>query len=156
MEEKIINLKELEKFAPKLKGKRVLVGGCFDILHIGHIKYLKAAKKEGDSLIIALESDEFIKKRKNKTPFHNIVERAEILASLDFVDLIIILPYFTKSDDYLNLVTTIKPDIIAISQGDLKEDNKKNQAKKIGAKLKIVTPYIPNKASSLIDINKSN
>jgi cytidyltransferase-like protein len=62
---RIFDLQELERFLPgKSKGKIVLAGGSFDILHIGHVKFLSEAKGAGDYLIILLESDQKVKKVK--------------------------------------------------------------------------------------------
>lgn len=137
-------------FFKKIKEKKVLVGGCFDILHYGHVKFLKSAKKEGDKLIVALESDEFIKKNKERKPFHNQKERAFILSCLDCVDWIIMLPKFKNSTDYDQLVQLIKPDVIAVSQGDPFYHKKKKQAKKYNAQVKIVTPLYRKFSSTKI------
>lgn len=150
MHGKTIDFKNLKIVGEGLNGKKVLAGGCFDILHIGHMRYLSLAKSLGDLLIVALESDEFIKTRKKKQPFHNMEERAEILAALEFVDLIVKLPLFKSDRDYLNLVKIIKPDIIAITAGDPQEKNKKMHAQKTGAQVVEVVPHLNKKASSLI------
>ncbi len=140
---KIISYENFEKIKSLLKNKKtVLVGGCFDLIHYGHLQFLKKAKKQGDFLIVALESDEFIKKNKRKEPIHSQDERAEILANLEVVDLVIKLPLFNKDEDYLQLVKTVSPQIIAITKGDPQMINKKNQAKLIDAKLKIVIPLL--------------
>ncbi len=130
--------------------KIVLVGGCYDILHYGHYAFLKAASEEGDILIIALESDEFIKKRKNRTPVHTQQQRAEILSGLSFVDYVIKLPFMNGDTDYMHLVDMTKPTIIAITDGDPQLENKKRQAEKVGAQLKIVTPVVESFSSSSI------
>jgi len=148
MSKKIIEYNKLRTIIPKLTGKKVLVGGCFDFLHIGHIRFLKAAKKEGDILIIVLESDEFIQKKKKRQPFHNQIERAEILSSLQMVDVVILLPFLKSGNDYLNLVKIVKPDIVAVTENDPQLKNKKRQVNKIGGILKIVVPHINNIASS--------
>lgn len=132
------------------KKKTVLVGGCFDLFHFGHLKFLQAAKKSGDYLIILLESDQFIKEKKRKTPVHNQKERAEILAIINFVDLIILLPYLKSGSEYFQLVKKINPGIIAVTEGDNFIQDKKNQAKKINAQLKVVTPLIKKFSSSKI------
>ena len=63
----IITYADLEKSNAVFKDKKiVLVGGCFDLIHYGHLKFLEAAKEQGDFLIVALESDEFIKKHKRE------------------------------------------------------------------------------------------
>ncbi len=96
--------------------KKVLVGGCFDILHYGHIYFLKKASKLGNYLIVALESDEKVKKIKGpKRPIHTQKKRAEILKSLRFVNKVISLP---PSPDYIHLVKRIKPNIIACDEED--------------------------------------
>jgi rfaE bifunctional protein nucleotidyltransferase chain/domain len=113
----------------------VLVGGCFDILHYGHVKFLEAAKKHG-TLLVALESDANVIRRKGMSrPIHKETQRAEILAQLNVVDYVLLLPELTKHDDYYKLVQDIKPDIIAITQGDSYLDKKREQASQVGAKL---------------------
>ncbi len=130
--------------------KVVLVGGCFEIIHYGHFKFLEKAKKEGDFLIVALESDEFISKKKLRKPIHNQDQRAEMLSNLKSVDLIIKLPYFSQDDDYFNLVKLIKPTVIAVTKGDPQIKNKKKQAKSIKAKVKIVVPLFKNFSTTKI------
>ena len=122
--------------------KIVLVGGCFDLLHYGHLTFLKKAKKEGDFLIVALESDEFIKDHKDRVSIHSQDQRAEILASLVFVDLVIKLPIFRSDIEYSSFVKKIKPSIIAITKGDKQLDNKKKQAQEVGAKVVTVSDLI--------------
>ena len=121
---------------------KVLVGGCFDILHVGHIKFLKNAKSFGDYLIILLESDVNIKKMKGKNrPIYNQGERKMVLESLSFVDKVVILPGIVNDETYSKLVKKIKPNIIAITEGDPIRDKKLIQAKSVGAKLKIIKKY---------------
>src|SRR3990167_5163815 len=98
--------------------RKVLVGGCFDILHYGHVHFLREAKKLGDYLIVALESDFGVKKLKGKNrPFHNEKQRKEILESLKFVDEVIILKDKMANEDYEQMVTEISPHIIAVAKG---------------------------------------
>lgn len=97
---------------------KVLVGGCFDILHYGHIHFLREAKKLGDHLIVALESDENLKRLKGSTrPIHNQKQRKEILESLKFVDEVLLLPEMKTDSEYEKMVTKIAPHIIAITEG---------------------------------------
>lgn len=127
----------------KKAGKKiVLVGGCFDLLHYGHYRFLKNAKNCGDYLIVAVESDEFIVKHKKRRPIHSQRERAEILAELKCVDEVILLPYLSSDSEYESFVREIDPDIIAVTQGDPQIENKKRQIKKIGGDLRIVTPVL--------------
>lgn len=142
---KIVFYKNLEKSASIFKDKKsVLVGGCFDLIHYGHLKFLEKAKKQGDYLIVALESDEFIKKNKRKLQVHNQNERAEILANLNMVDMIVLLPFFQTNNDYFELVKKISPSIIAVTEGDKQLENKKKQAELIGAEVKEVIINLKN------------
>jgi len=103
------------------KVKVVLVGGCFDILHYGHISFLKKAKKLGNYLVVALESDENTMKLKGPSrPIHNQNQRKKMLESLRFVNKVIALPPMKSDSDYEKLVRKVNPDIIAVTQGDTK------------------------------------
>jgi len=68
--------------------KIVFTNGCFDILHVGHIRYLKEARKLGDVLIVAVNSDSSVRKIKPLRPINSQSERAEVLASLEMVDFV--------------------------------------------------------------------
>lgn len=139
----IIPYSDLEKSTKLFEGKRVvLVGGCFDLLHYGHIKFLKSASSTGDFMVIALESDEFIKKNKRKSPIHNQQERAEILVTLNMVDMVVLLPFFDNENEYRNLVGLIRPEIIAVTEGDRYLEKKQAQAKAIGAEVKVVSQLL--------------
>jgi cytidyltransferase-like protein len=130
--------------------KIVLVGGCFDIIHFGHIQFLEKAKEQGDYLVVALEPDERIIQNKQRTPTHTQKERAYNLSALRFVDQVIMLPLLNGFDDYLALVKNIKPAIIAITENDPQMVNKQKQADAMNAQLVIVTDVIGNFSSSAI------
>lgn len=132
------------------KLKRVLVGGCFDVLHYGHVVFLKKARAVGDHLIVMLESDEYIKKNKKRTPFHNQYMRREILKALRPVDEVVLLPYLKSDKEYFETIKKIAPDIIAVTANDPQLENKKKQAAGIGAQVKIVTKLLPNISSTKI------
>ncbi len=141
----IVPYKDIEKHNLIFKNKKtVLVGGCFDLIHYGHLKFLEAAKGAGDYLIIALEPDEFIKKNKRKVPLHQQSERAEILANLNMVDMIILLPFFQTNEEYFELVKKLTPSIIAVTEGDKQLDNKRKQAESIESKVKVVVSNLNN------------
>jgi cytidyltransferase-like protein len=141
----------------KFKNKKiVLVGGCFDILHIGHIQFLNKSKVNKHFLAVALEPDEFIIKKKGRTPIHNQTQRKLILESLRVVDWVIKLPYFTRNKDYQKLVEVIKPNIIAITENDSQLKNKSIQANKVGATIATVTSKIGNLSTSKIINNNEN
>lgn len=128
----------------------VLVGGCFDIIHFGHIQFLEKAKQTGDYLVVALEPDECIIQDKKRTPTHTQTERAYNLLALRHVDHVIMLPLLYGFQDYLTLVQTIKPHVIAITDNDPQLVNKQKQADAVSAQLVIVTDIIGNFSSSAI------
>lgn len=130
--------------------KIILVGGCFDILHFGHITFLEKAKELGDYLVIALEPDERITDHKHRAPTHTQAERAHNLLALQCVDKVIMLPALTNFDDYNDVVQLINPDVIAITANDPQHTNKEKQAASIKAQCIVVTPRIGTFSSSAI------
>ena len=146
---RMVHSKQLRKFLPKEgKGRIVLTGGCFDILHIGHVRFLSEAKKLGQYLVILLENDKNVKRLKGENkPVFRQEERAEMLSALESVDLVVLLPMMEKDSDYLNLIEEIKPDIIAVTENDPQMEKKKGQAKKIGGALKVI-PMIKTLSTS--------
>lgn len=156
---KIISTEQAIKLSEKIRneGKTIaLAGGCFDILHIGHIEYLANAKKHGDVLFVFLESDENIKKIKMPhRPINTQPDRAKILANLSMVDYIIPLPTLKNDKDYDGLVILLKPAIIATTKGDSSKIHKDRQAGLIGAKVVEVTEEVSNQSTSrLVNILK--
>tara|TARA_Y100001970_G_scaffold132396_1_gene163343 strand:- start:392 stop:856 length:465 start_codon:yes stop_codon:yes gene_type:complete len=99
----------------KSEGKKIVfTNGCFDLLHVGHIKYLSQAKDLGDILIIGLNSDKSVKKLKgNNRPINSFEDRAKLLAALKSVDLVIMFEEQTPE----NLIKEIIPDIL-VKGGD--------------------------------------
>jgi rfaE bifunctional protein nucleotidyltransferase chain/domain len=91
---KIKSIAELKKIVKELKKKHkriVFANGCFDILHVGHVRYLKAAKELGDYLIVGINSDKSTRLIKGEgRPLVREDERAEIVASIQYVDAVII------------------------------------------------------------------
>ena len=138
---RIVDLQKSKTFLSKEnKGRIVLTGGCFDILHIGHVRFLSEAKRMGDYLVVILENDEKVKKLKGgNRPIFIQKDRAEMLSALRSVDLIVLLPTIESDRDYLDVVMKIKPDIIAVTEKDPQIEKKKEQAKKIGAELKVIS-----------------
>jgi len=97
----------------------VFTNGCFDILHIGHIRLLEQARRKGDRLIVGLNSDDSV--RRLKGPLRPIVpegERARVLAALSAVDAVVIF----EEDTPLRLIETVRPDVL-VKGGDYTEDN---------------------------------
>jgi D-beta-D-heptose 7-phosphate kinase/D-beta-D-heptose 1-phosphate adenosyltransferase len=113
MKQKIKARKELLRIIKdlKAKGKRIVfTNGCFDLLHIGHVRYLEKAKTLGDVLVVGVNSDSSVRKLKGpKRPVLPEEERTEILSGLGCVD------YVTLFDeiDPLKLITSLQPDVLA-------------------------------------------
>ena len=159
---KIIKIDRVLKISRELKSKGksiVLVGGCFDILHLGHIKFLKNSKNLGDILFVLLENDESVKKLKGKDrPINNQIERAQVLSALSTVGYVVLLPQMKTDRDYDKLITQIKPDFIGVTQDDPNISHKIRQAKLVGGKLKIVTKRVSSKSTTKLAklISKQN
>ena len=108
---KIKTLEELKEIIENLKGKNkkiVWTNGCFDLIHEGHIKYLKKAREIGDCLVLGLNSDSSIRQIKGPgRPIRPEKARAEIISSFEFVDYVLI---FSEVDATKHL-SVLKPDV---------------------------------------------
>jgi D-beta-D-heptose 7-phosphate kinase/D-beta-D-heptose 1-phosphate adenosyltransferase len=136
-------LEELRK-----KGKKIaFTNGCFDILHVGHVRYLREAKKTADVLVLALNSDSSVRSLKGeKRPLMNEKERAEILAALECIDFVTIFQELTP----LELINYLKPDIL-IKGGDWPEEKVvgREEIKKWGGRVAII-PEVEGKSTTNI------
>lgn len=107
----IINRKDIQKLSENLKnqGKKIVfTNGCFDILHVGHVRYLKESSKYGDVMIVGLNSDLSVKRLKGDSrPLNKELDRAEVLSALGFVDYVVIFEEDTPEE----LLNEIKPNI---------------------------------------------
>lgn len=145
---KIVSLSRLKSIEIDKTKKIVLAGGCFDILHYGHMVFLQKARSVGDVLILLLESNEFIEQIKKKKPVHTQRQRAEILAALGYVDYVVQLPLLQSPDsDYEEIVKDIGPAIIAYTSHDSKEMQKKKFAQEVNAEI-VVIPNLSSFSSS--------
>lgn len=148
--DKIKELNELELILKEHKshGKKIVfTNGCFDLIHLGHIKYLKEAKKFGDILVIGLNSDNSVKKLKGeKRPLFSQDIRAEVLAALEMVDYVVIFEEDTPSE----IMNRLRPDI-QVKGGDYtpSEIPESKVLKGYGGQLKIVS-FIPGFSTSEI------
>lgn len=103
----------------KSSGKRIVfTNGCFDIIHKGHVRYLREAKKLGDILVVGLNSDRSVKRIKPKRPINNEDDRAEVLSSLESVDYVVI---FDQDTPY-ELIKFLRPHIL-VKGGDWKVED---------------------------------
>ena len=117
----VVNIQELLRIITLLKSQNktiVTTNGCFDLLHAGHVRYLKQAKTLGDILIVCLNSDMSVKKLKGESrPLNSQDDRAEVLSALEAVDYVIIFEEDTPSD----ILSQINPNI-HVKGGDYTED----------------------------------
>jgi D-beta-D-heptose 7-phosphate kinase/D-beta-D-heptose 1-phosphate adenosyltransferase len=146
--DKIKTLNELKEIVSDLKtqGKKIVfTNGCFDLLHIGHVKYLQQAKTYGDILIVAINSDESIKAIKGNTrPLMPQEDRAQILAALTCIDYIII---FDETDP-VRLISELIPDVL-IKGGDYQLNEIKGREIVISSGGKVLTiPEIEGKSTT--------
>lgn len=118
---KILARKDIIKIAVKLRAERrkiVFTNGCFDIIHIGHVRYLQRARRLGDILIVGLNSDLSVSGIKPGRPVNSEKNRAEVLAALAVVDYVVVFPEKTP----YNLIKAVKPDIL-VKGGDWKKED---------------------------------
>ncbi len=122
MNNKILTKEELKKILEALRrqGRKIaFTNGCFDILHVGHVRYLRVAKKTADVLVLALNSDISVRTIKGeKRPLVPQDERADVVAALESID------YVTLFDEPtpLALIEYLRPDVL-IKGGDWAEEN---------------------------------
>lgn len=105
----LIDRKNIPNLRGELAGKKIVfTNGCFDIIHVGHVRYLTTAKSFGDVLIVGLNTDESVRKLKGAMrPVNNQYDRAEVLLGLKAVDYVI----FFGEQTAESLIAEIQPDI---------------------------------------------
>ena len=118
---KIVRQDELKHILQGLKAqaKRVVfTNGCFDIIHVGHIRYLREARTFGDLLVVGINSDRSVSIIKPDRPVNSQDQRAEVLASLEMVDYVTI---FDEETPY-ELIKSIQPEVL-VKGGDWKKED---------------------------------
>ena len=152
MKNKIEDRKDLKKVVERLKkeGKRVVfTNGCFDLIHVGHTRYLQEARKLGDVLIVGVNSDRSVRRIKGKKrPVIPEEERAEVLSALQCVDFVVIF----HEPDPLNIISLLKPDVL-VKGGDWGEDAiiGREVVESIGGKVVRIPEIKGASSSSIID-----
>lgn len=117
----VLNREELKETINKLRveGKRIVfTNGCFDIIHIGHVRYLNEAKRLGDILIVGINSDASVRRLKKGRPIIKEEQRAEVVSNLRMVDYVTI---FDEDTPY-ELIRCLMPDIL-VKGGDWKKED---------------------------------
>jgi len=148
--DKILHRDVLKKKLDALrkKGKKIaFTNGCFDILHVGHVRYLREARKTADVLILALNSDASVRSIKGeKRPLVTETERAEVLSALEFIDFVTIFDELTP----LELIKYLKPDVL-IKGGDWPEEKVvgRDEVKQWGGRVAII-PEVQGKSTTNI------
>jgi D-glycero-beta-D-manno-heptose 1-phosphate adenylyltransferase len=150
MSTKIIDIDEMAERARQLRTageKLVATNGCFDLLHVGHVRYLHAARALGDALAVGLNGDQSVRELKGiGRPVNNESDRAELLAALECVDFIMIFPEKRAT----RFIEAARP-AIYVKGGDYSSDtlNAEEQAllREIGAKVRIL-PFAPGYSTS--------
>lgn len=125
----------------------VLTNGCFDLLHVGHVRYLSAAKQLGDILVVGVNSDASVSQLKGADrPINSEADRAEILAALTVVDHVVIFAEMRVS----RLITILRPDLY-VKGGDYSVDSldrgEVDALRSVGAEIKIL-PLVPGRSTT--------
>jgi D-beta-D-heptose 7-phosphate kinase/D-beta-D-heptose 1-phosphate adenosyltransferase len=145
---KIISGKAIDNFRKKNNKKKIVfTNGCFDILHVGHVRYLQEASKLGDILIVGINSDDSVKTLKgDERPINSEQDRAEMLCALSFVDYVAI---FGEATPY-QLIKKIQPDVL-VKGGDYDPEqvSGKDLVEERGGKL-VLIPFVEGKSTTNI------
>jgi len=153
MNQKIITLEELPARSAELRaaGKRIVTtNGCFDLLHVGHVRYLQAARALGDVLAVGLNGDDSVRELKGLgRPVNSERDRAEILASLECVNFVTIFPEPLAA----RFLSAAHPAIYA-KGGDYTSENLNAEERaileKIGAEIRIIPFQVGYSTSALL------
>lgn len=149
---KILDREQLKDKLDMLRkeGKKIaFTNGCFDILHVGHVRYLKEAKKTADILVLALNSDASVRVIKGeKRPLVSEEERSEVLAALECIDFVTIFSEPTP----LTLICYLKPDLL-IKGGDWPEDKVvgRDEIKQWGGHVTIIPEVAGKSTTNIVD-----
>jgi len=154
MSEKIVHSDRLAVIANSLREqgrKLVLTNGCFDLLHVGHVRYLQDARALGDALAVAVNGDNSVRGLKGEgRPLNAANDRAEIVAALECVDCVVVFPEARVT----RLIEEVRPSIY-VKGGDYTpttlHSEERAALEKIGAEIRIL-PFTPGHSTSgLID-----
>jgi rfaE bifunctional protein nucleotidyltransferase chain/domain len=154
MSPKIVALEELSHRSEKLRAagkKLVATNGCFDLLHVGHIRYLQAARALGDLLAVGLNGDRSVRELKGTgRPITTESDRAELLAALQCVDLVTVFPQIRATQ----FIVAVRP-AIYVKGGDYRAEtlNEEERAvlKEMGAEIRLIPFEAGYSTSRLIE-----
>lgn len=145
---KIISGKAVDNFRKEHSKQRItFTNGCFDIMHVGHVRYLQEAAKLGDILVVGLNSDASVKRIKGPDrPINNENDRAEVMSALCFIDYVVLF----EEDTPLELIKKIQPDVL-VKGGDYSGEYVvgTNEVEASNGKL-VLIPYVEDKSTTNI------
>lgn len=138
---------------PVTDERPVLVTGVFDLMHVGHVRFLVAARDAGAALVVGVEDDARVRAWKGADrPVVPDQERAEVLAALKAVDGVFLIhgdPDVNSPDAYADVLAPLRPAVLAYTQGDRFAEQRRAGAEQIGAKPYEI-PFVPGRSTSLI------
>jgi rfaE bifunctional protein nucleotidyltransferase chain/domain len=154
MKEKIVSAEQLGTTADEMRAggrKLVLTNGCFDLLHVGHVRYLQAARRLGDALVVAINGDESTRALKGEgRPLNSEGDRAEVIGALACVDYVVI---FAETR-VTNVIEKVKPTIY-VKGGDYTRETLDAEESaaldRVGAEIRILPFEAGHSTSGLID-----
>jgi rfaE bifunctional protein nucleotidyltransferase chain/domain len=154
MNAKVVSVDELTRVSKSLRaeGRRlVLTNGCFDLLHVGHVRYLQAARKLGDALVVAVNGDASVRALKGEgRPLNRENDRAEVLAALACVDYVAIFQEIRAT----GVLEHVQP-AIYVKGGDYKPETldfeERGVLEKLGAEIRIIPFEAGYSTSRLIE-----
>ena len=154
MNDKIVDAEKLRAISDEMRGreqKLVLTNGCFDLLHVGHIRYLAAARALGDALAVAINGDDSVRLLKGPgRPLNCAADRAEILGALACVDYVVVFPEVRAT----RLLETIRP-AVYVKGGDYTRETldpeERAALESIGTEIRIVAFENGYSTSNLVE-----
>jgi rfaE bifunctional protein nucleotidyltransferase chain/domain len=154
MKKKILTAEQARALGDEMRenGRNlVFTNGCFDLLHVGHVRYLQAARALGDALLVAINGDESVRALKGQgRPLNQAEDRAELVAALESVDHVVIFPEVRATQ----LLAIVRP-AIYVKGGDYTEDSLHAEERaaldQIGAEIRILPFEAGHSTSGLLE-----
>ena len=154
MKEKIVTAEQASAFGKEMRDhgrKLVFTNGCFDLLHVGHVRYLQAARALGDALLVAINGDESVRALKGDgRPLNRAADRAEVIAALEGVDRVVIFPDVRAT----TLLEMVRP-AIYVKGGDYTESTlhaeERAALERIGTEVRILPFEAGHSTSGLLE-----
>ena len=154
MKKKILTAEQARALGKEMRDngrKLVFTNGCFDLLHVGHVRYLQAARALGDALLVAINGDESVRALKGEgRPLNRAEDRAELIAALECVDHVVIFPEVRATQ----LLEIVQP-AVYVKGGDYTEDSlhaeERAALNRIGTEIRILPFEAGHSTSGLLE-----